>query len=165
MKTVSNSRGLHIGAGLLLLLGACTFNEQELEVYPCSPEYPQCPAGYTCNGTKCVKGGGDGDAGDAGIVDSGPVTDIKVTDQKVSDTDQGPKPDGPESDLLLPDGPLTDLPVTEGPNRKTGEITSGAARSTGGAYTLQSQVGHGIETKSTSGGTFTLRWSASVIPW
>jgi hypothetical protein len=49
--------------------------------------------------------------------------------------------------------------------RKEGEIVSGGQVSSGGTYTLKSQVGHAIRPQTLTGGAYALHWNASVIPW
>jgi hypothetical protein len=88
---------------------------------------------------------------DLSKIDAGPVADLPTTDRSTTDL---PTIDGPKPDLM---------PAGTYPHH---ELVSGAAVSTGGSYTLVSEVGvswTGGETLA--GGPYLMAWNAVVIPW
>ena len=128
MTLASINNGWRLAAGLCLLLGACTFDGKDLDSYPCNAAHPQCPAGYTCNGSRCVKPG-DNDNGvpDGPVTKSDTTTDGLVPDSPWPDAPlaDGPKPDGPKPDGPVVDGPVADSPATDGPLQPDGPLPDG----------------------------------------
>jgi hypothetical protein len=128
MMLASIKNGGRLAAGLCLLLGACTFDGKDLDSYPCNAAHPQCPAGYTCNGSRCVKPG-DNDNGvpDGPVTKSDTTTDGLVPDSPWPDAPlaDGPKPDGPKPDGPVVDGPVADSPATDGPLSPDGPLPDG----------------------------------------
>ena len=48
---------------------------------------------------------------------------------------------------------------------ENGQVTGGGGVSSGGNYSLRSQIGPGLGIKAMAGGSYVLRWNASIIPW
>ena len=115
---------------------------------------------------------GDGQVTDLGLdMDLTAGADLDAS----GDSEAGPDLDSAVADLKpdLPGdlgGDSSDSTVLDGGTDSTasttyklfGEITSGAAVSTGGTYRLVSQVGHSMETHVLTGGKYTLRLRAVV---
>jgi hypothetical protein len=81
-----------------------------------------------------------------------------------------PTPDGlvadkSVSDQMAPDLLSPDLTLIDGTLTLRGEITSGGILSKGGSYTLISQIGPGLGATPMAGGSYTLSWNTSIIPW
>ena len=98
-----------------------------------------------------------------GAVKDLPTSKDGVTDGVVDDarSEAGPTPDG------ATDGPPPDAPreIFDGRVLRKGNLGGGSGVSTGGTYTLQSQIGPGLGVQPATGGTYELRWNASIIPW
>ncbi len=124
-----------------------------------------CASGSTPGSTPDSSAGSDLAAPADASADSPSNDTVKETDA-ARDFLLADSSDAIAGDATL-DTTLDVVYVDTGPGKLTlsGEITSGGVRSTGGTYTLVSQIGHGIKPQGVSAGSYSINWNSPLIPW